>query len=796
MKGKRLNLPKRIIEIIRFLSESLSSGLDLIKRKFFHSKAKIETEEIPEKTEKKIKIDSELSRKIQLEEKSEEGKKKAKEKKLEEEAKKTEKTEESQKEMKSSKKEEVAEAKLSERKLKENEKAGGLKKEILERRKAEEELEEKEKEEEKTPSIASKKPYIKKAPTEEREKKARKPSTTKKKLPLKKKKESIDLGNVSKRKYRRIIQPTQEDKEKTEEREEEKSEDKEISIRIEAPFIDINLDELKISLVLPSQQFEVDSSEEVPRQINYKIEINGEGQKDIPVKVKSINQNIVKAQEKRVYLEKPLKSFEVIFPDELQGIKYNYNHRKKFLYAFVAIGNNRGRMCYLYDSDGNFIALPKKHVWIFLNEDFKLKTEEIIVEEDKWIWNTYRPFLVNFKKNNKLIVENRKSSDIEKLSCYKTFSIVGEQLIEDDFKEESPLFIGDSLKIKAPIENPSGWCVWIQSRGAGHKIVKENWCGIDELKLQLPDCLPCEYGEFQIDICPKDAGEADETLFFRWIDFIELKYPKSLIIPDPVHGSKVEHVKIYLNNIEDWDLKCRENLKINKVNNNVFKVEVHPEKDIVHLSLAKKGNPENEFRLQITIPRLKWRTSKQSWRDKPQKIKRENLNLEDNLIIRTNDWKNKYDLIATIEMNGKQLQEASFIRKGIEYLAELRQFYDTIKKNKEDLKIKAKIIKDSKLLGTIEVLNFLKEVPIPKKTLKQKIKAKRKTRKNSKLSKTLPLVKCKEKLRKGKGFSKEEIVEAGMNLDDCGLLNIYFDKRRKSSHKVNIETLKKLKRGN
>lgn len=772
MKRKRRNIS--IIEIIKLLLKRLS-GFGWIKRKSLCKKPKIEAEEILGKIAKETGIVSEFLLPIQPEVKPEREKKEAKEEWI--------KDSEKVKEM-------IKETKHLERKEETEGKPLELKQEGKERvkEKPEEEMEEK------APLKVQKKPYVKKAPTEEQEKKPRELPTDKKKQHIEKKQKAIDLGNASKSKYRRIIHPSQEEQKIIVEKEEEKPKDKKSPIRIEAPFVEIDLDESKISLVLPGQQFRVDSSGEIPKEINYKIKINKEEQKEIPVKVNSLNQNIVHTSEKRIYLEEPLKSFEVTFPDELQGRKYYYNHRKKILYAFVAIGNNRGRMCYLYDSEGNFTALPKKNIWVLLNEDFELITEEVIVEESKWIWDAYRPFLVNLKEANNLIMENRETGDIEKLPCCNTFSIEGEQLIEDDFKEGSPLLIGDTLKIKAPIENPSGWCVWIQSKGAGHKIVKENWYGIDELKLNLPDCLPCEYGEFQIDICPKEAGEANETLFFRWIDFIELKYPKYLIIPDPIRGSKIEYIEIGLNNIEDWNLRSRENLKINKVENNIFKVEVPSEKDLVYFSLTKKVNPENEFKLQITIPRLKWRTSKQSsWRGKLQKIKKETLKLEDYLIIRTNDWRNKYDLIAALEMNGKQLQEARFIHKGIEYLTDLRQFYDTIKKNKDDLTIKAKIFKDSQLIGTVNVLNFQKEIPIARKILKQEIKARGKTRR---ISKVLPFVKSKDKLRKGKGFSKEEIEEAVMDIDNFIKLNVPYDKRRKSSHRINIEALKKLKKGN
>jgi ribosomal protein L13E len=42
----------------------------------------------------------------------------------------------------------------------------------------------------------------------------------------------------------------------------------------------------------------------------------------------------------------------------------------------------------------------------------------------------------------------------------------------------------------------------------------------------------------------------------------------------------------------------------------------------------------------------------------------------------------------------------------------------------------------------------------------------------------------------GKGFSREELKKAGLNIADAKRLKIPFDPRRKTSHPENIETIK------
>jgi large subunit ribosomal protein L13e len=50
--------------------------------------------------------------------------------------------------------------------------------------------------------------------------------------------------------------------------------------------------------------------------------------------------------------------------------------------------------------------------------------------------------------------------------------------------------------------------------------------------------------------------------------------------------------------------------------------------------------------------------------------------------------------------------------------------------------------------------------------------------------------------RVGRGFSVNELKEAGLSLDEAKKLGIYIDKRRKTAHPWNIEYLKKLRASN
>lgn len=550
--------------------------------------------------------------------------------------------------------------------------------------------------------VQARKPYRKKAPTVERKSENTESHHEKKKESvILKPMTEVDLG---KRKDSRLIKPPQ-----TPADLEKNDKEKETSIRVESPYVEIDLDEAEVFFIMPKQWFETSTMDSVPQELHYKLELNGNEQV-ISAGVSSDKQGVATVEERQINLEKPLKNFKIIYPDELQGKTYIYQHSSEVLYPFIAIGNNRGRMYYLYDKGGSLNPLPNRDVWILLEKDFGLVTDPDVIEE-RWIWEKYQSMRVSLKDINELIIKNNQTEKEKRIPCQSSFSIEGDTLIKDNFEKQMPLFAGNSLKIKAPTVNPSGWVIWIQNRQAGYKIVTENWTGDYPLELKLPDDLPCECGEFQIDICEQEDRIPIETLFFRYIPFIQLKFPRDLVIPDPEIGHKKEFVKILLEkDFQDWVLKTDEKTRYKYVENG-YQIELLPEQDTLRFSLMKRGKPEIETNFKITIPRLKWRTSKdEEWHDKPLQIKRDELiaGVDLYLMLYTNDFDIKYNFVAILEADGQKLQEAKFIRKGIIYGLLLNQFYDTINKNKEALALGAKILslKENRLLYEIKVLDI------------------------------------------------------------------------------------------
>lgn len=562
-----------------------------------------------------------------------------------------------------------------------------------------------------TTEVRIPKPYKKKSPTEEDKEEL---PTVKRKLPGYKQRKTIHLGNTQRRR-RSLIgkqRKTTSDENIEKETADKVTEEKEFATIVESPFVEIDLVNAEVYLSLPRQQFKADTVDETPQQTSYSIDLNGQKQ-EVLVRITTDRDGLMFVEEKRILLKEPLVKFQITFPDEIQGGEYNYNHYDKGLYAFIAIGNNRGRMYYLFDKDGNGNPLPQRVIWVLLHEEFILQTilGPSDITDERWIWDRYKPFRIDLREISALVIRNRRSSKEKSFFLQSTFCVEGEQLIEDDFKKECPLFTGKILNLVAPYENQSGWNVWVIHKVVGGRMVSENWSGVNSLTLRLPDDLPCEFGEFQLDICQQNTRISDETLFFRFMSCFELNYPKELIIPNPRLGHPNSTISVKLDNDNEWELQHKEGLEFKLTQrNNIYEIELPPEEDILRFSIFKTTKPESICNFQVTLPRLKWKTSIQKgWSSKTQNIVRKDLKSGEPFYLRiqTNDFDNKYNLSALLETKGQKLQEGKFIQTGIEYSLELNQFYDTIKQNKDELSLRVEIYGDKQnYLNEICILKF------------------------------------------------------------------------------------------
>ncbi|MHA1727245.1 MAG: hypothetical protein ACTSWY_00755 [Promethearchaeota archaeon] len=651
--------------------------------------------------------------------------------------------------------------------------------------------------------IKKQKPYIKKNPTVESLRDKKRTSKNKKKA---KEGKITDLGK--KRKTKRKDRTSRRLSEVSSKRNEKEIKEKKSYKRIESPYVEINLENARIFLIIPKQILKTNTTNKISKQLNYNLILDGNERK-IPLNITYDKHDNALIKEQRIELNHSFSNFCIKYPSILQSRVFQYQHKNKSIYTFIDKGNNYGRMCFLYNEKGDLNPLPKRNIWVLLDENLHLINEPNLIDE-RWIWEKYKLMRIDLRMKNELEIRGSQNDDGLIIPCRLSLSILGDKLVKDDFIEDSPLLAGKTVMINKFIENKAGWVVWIQNKHAGSKIISDNWTGEDVLELNLPEDLPCECGEFQVDICEQADRNSMETFFFRYVPSLCLEFTRELIIPNSETGHNQELIKIFLNrNFQDWELKLDENINF-KCLINCWHIELSPEYDILRFTLVKKDKPETETRIRITIPRLRWRISNQDkWVDKPIIKKKDRLLYGEkdlNLFVRTNIFNGKHDILAILEQNGEILQEKNFNCKGIDYCISLNQFYDTIKKTEGEIILKIKLPN----LESLNIMCFLektKERQLINRKEERKIKEKgfsrikiknikkKPIKKVYKLKGKTPMVKGKNGMRRGKGFSRREIKNAGLKISDIGHLYIPFDKRRKSEYQENIDKLKSIIKG-
>jgi len=488
--------------------------------------------------------------------------------------------------------------------------------------------------------------------------------------------------------------------------------------RIESPYVEINLDNLgdderAVQLVLPDQQFHIGAEQDiVPSQ--YDVELNGK-KREVICKAKIRNYHL-ELREERLGLSQPLEKFRVNFPEAIQSREYRYHHEKDALFVFAAIGANRGRLIY------NVSNLPKRPAWVLLSERYELVSEPDI-EEQQWAWERYKPYRIDLRQIDALEVMDKLSGERLSIPCRPTFKIIGERLVQDDFIQESPLVSGSILLVEAPYKSEQGWNVWIHNKAIEEVKASKNWKGDEPMQVDLRSILlPSDFGEFQVDIWAPDADYPDATLFFRWVPSIELDYPREIIIPCTTEGHTSSIVALVMEKGVMWELCDDSGQYLEPKSENKWELVVPAERDTDRLSLQKKDDFQLPVGVQVTLPKLRWKTTKQEkWQSTLQIIDRKQLVFGDPLdvIVCTNDQRYKYNILASLNASGKQLKKESFEFRGGYYILGLNQFYDTIHKHKADeLDLRLDILKigETQSPRSLEILCFAPErfgVPVP-----------------------------------------------------------------------------------
>ncbi|MCX7957737.1 MAG: hypothetical protein N3B13_01670, partial [Deltaproteobacteria bacterium] len=451
------------------------------------------------------------------------------------------------------------------------------------------------------------KPNIKKAPTEENKNRKDVKSDNKEREESKNNARRINLGENKRRESFSSIHSCRQTGQRSSVTNEttESSNSEEESIRVFSPFVEFNIREGKVSLVIPSQKLSGLNLQTTEQSCSFCLKVNDDNPKEIKVEVSNNSGGTIITKEEKIILNNPLKKFSISYPRELFGERiYEYEHKCDFVYIFVAKDDEYGIMHYLYDSEGNYNPLPARCIWIFLKNKCKLSSPSPIIMDERRFWENYNPQFIELQENGSLNF-SKDDGQLVEIPCVKPFKINGSSLIEDDYKKSMPLFNEGEIKLIAPEGiGTNNLVVYIQNRMID-KYVKKDWESSSPLSIRLNnEDLPTEFGEYQIDIC-KDMNSID-TLFFRYIPGINLEYTKETIIV----SCPIENLDL----MADVEEICR----------NEEKYSVPKDSDVVTFSIEKRGKPETKTKIKITIPRLRWRLSTDNiWQDKHITISKE-----------------------------------------------------------------------------------------------------------------------------------------------------------------------------
>lgn len=470
-------------------------------------------------------------------------------------------------------------------------------------------------------------------------------------------------------------------------------------VTVNKPYIEFDLDAQKIVLVFPEQHFV--NNIKIDENLFYELKINDIEEK-LPINFEKMD-DILIIKKKTHKIDEPIEKLSIKFPGIFNFNELDYKHRDKDIYIFTSHSGKKFRMHYLFNAFSSINPIPRKDIWVLLNNDCNFISEPNNTMEI-WFWENYKPAFFKLKEINELIFQ--KTSDIHIEIPYENNFILEGSIVKDGLYDESPLFTGNIAFLKSKYENLDGWNVWVQNKQIGKdKLINDNWFGSEALEIKFADMLPYIFGEFQLSICSKNSRKPIDTIFFRYIESILIQYNDSLILPT-IEGHKDEEIHIkFKKELRDWRIITRDICeKINEGYKLIIK-----EKDIAEFNIANIKYPKIRLPIRIRIPKLIWKLSDSKiFTDKVIDLNRDNIILNQNLLLNAYiNTDTSYDMEAVLLQNSRELQILNLKKNKKIYSCLLSQFIDTIAINKSTLNLLLRIYINKKFLAEICILKIL-----------------------------------------------------------------------------------------
>ena len=511
-------------------------------------------------------------------------------------------------------------------------------------------------------------------------------------------KKSINLGE--KRRYKKRVSKSSlkikmiSDKNKTSRKRDDKKRSK-----ILKPYIEFDVNKQRVSLVFPAQQISIDKV--YPKDLHYKLDFNGTIQ-NIPMVTETKENNLL-IKLKRIQIVEPLSNVNIKFPEVFKFEELNYFHKEKNIYIFASYSKSKFIMHYLNDNRGGVNPIPRKDIWVLLNESCELNSKPNTSSE-VWIWENYKPAFFKLKGINELSFQNS-SGDFLEIPYENNFILEG-NILKEGFFEESPLFIGNSAKLISKYKNPQGWKVWVQNKQLKQdKLINENWTGYESLEILLPEFLPSTFGEFQLSICNQYSRKPIDTIFFRYIPFISINYKDNLILPLENGHIDDEVEVLFKKDPYNWKIIGHQNFENIKQG---YKLLVK-DNDTVIFNIKNINNPRIRLPLKINLKKLIWKLSNsKDFTDKEIELNRDEILMNQNLYLNVfiNSDEN-YEIEAVLLQDIKELQTIKLKKNRGMYNCLLSILSDTITSTNSVLSLLLRIYENNEHIAEITVLKTL-----------------------------------------------------------------------------------------
>jgi len=378
------------------------------------------------------------------------------------------------------------------------------------------------------------------------------------------------------------------------------------------------------------------------------------------------------------------------------------------------------------------------------------------------------------------------------------FKLVGGE-IGDDSEEMGPLFGKQPPGIQTLDKkewNDIGVIVVGEERSGRNRWRMQFVPQVGAKEQKLPEEIANRRGGWYFVRIYDNHGNLSESMDFRFLAALNnIRIERSDFLPGPNGYNNVTVRFLHQTGckVELMNEDTQHTLEIRRENDQTI-VTIPPKSDCDKTHwILRDGDAEIE--VTVLVKRIWWAfgvigVPPTDWADNPITLYRKDFTaITDNALwVRLPRMRFVRKIEVGFDRNKSRSYQVEVEEK--EITIPLRDFCDTqeIENQQKEFEMKIWVQSEGAKPDETVVVKVPAEQPT---TIEQKQQQVPKTiPEEEKNSLSQAIVKCQSGKRKGKGFSKKELTEANINIKYVKLLNIPYDKRRKTSHSWNIENLK------